>query len=138
MTTTEAIAGDVTVPGPRWLNIADIAAIAHEANRGLCAALGDHSQPVWGLAPDWQVSSAMDGVRFHRDNPDAGPSASHDNWMAHKVAGGWVYGDVKDPERKTHPCLVPFDQLPPEQQAKDVLFRGIVHALLPLLAAVRG
>jgi len=36
---------------------------------------------------------------------------------------------VKDTEKKEHPCIVPFDQLPREQQAKDYLFRGVVHAV---------
>lgn len=29
-----------------------------------------------------------------------------------------------------HPCMVPFAELPKEQQAKDFLFRAVVHALL--------
>jgi hypothetical protein len=112
-------------------DIADdvIARVAHEGNRAWCIAHGDLSQPRWEDAPDWQVRSAIDGVRFHRANPDAGDNASHDAWMAHKIADGWVYGETKDPDAKTHPCLVPFDQLPFEQQAKDRLFRSIVHAL---------
>ena len=104
------------------------AKVAHEANRAWCAANGDYSQPSWESAPDWQKDSAMDGVRFHMANPDAGDSASHDNWMAHKQADGWVYGEVKDPVRKTHPCMVPFTELSREQQVKDALFRAIVHA----------
>jgi len=109
--------------------IKTIAQVAHEANRAWCAANGDFSQPAWDDAPQWQRDSAVDGVRFHLENPDAGDSASHENWMRHKVADGWVYDDVKDPEAKTHPCMVPFDQLPREQQAKDALFRAIVHAI---------
>ena len=53
----------------------------------------------------------------------------HNNWSAEKVADGWVYGEVKDVEKKTHPCLVPFDQLPLFQQKKDKLFSAIVDAL---------
>lgn len=107
-----------------------IARIAHEVNREWCAFNGDQSQPTWDNAPDWQRNSAINGVAFHRENPSAGDSASHDSWMAEKVADGWVYGDVKDPEAKTHPCIVPFEQLPREQQFKDRLFRTIVHAAL--------
>ena len=66
---------------------------------------------------------------MHLTNPDAGPQASHESWMAQKIAEGWVYGEVKDPERKTHHCIVPFADLPREQQAKDYLFRAVVHAL---------
>ena len=106
----------------------DIARVCHEANRAWCEANGDFSQPNWEAAPDWQKESAMNGVAFHRANPDAGDSASHDNWMAEKVAAGWVYGEVKDPDAKTHPCIVPFGELPRHQQIKDAIFRAIVHA----------
>ena len=106
-----------------------IAKVAHEANRAWCEVNGDHSQMKWDDAPDWQRNSAIEGVKFHLQNPDAGDSASHDNWMKQKIKEGWVYGEVKDSEKKTHPCLVPFEQLPEVQQKKDALFRVIVHAL---------
>jgi|SRR5579859_889773 len=107
--------------------IVGVAKICHEANRAYCEHLGDTSQLPWDDAPAWQRESATNGVLFHLANPDAGDSGSHDNWMAEKIAAGWVYGDVKDPDAKTHPCIVPFDQLPREQQFKDRLFRTIVH-----------
>ena len=113
-----------------------IAAVCHEANRKLCLSQGDATQPDWTQAPEWQVNSAVGGVYFHLHNPEAGPEASHENWMALKEVEGWIYGEVKDAEAKTHPCMVPFDQLPPEQQAKDHLFRAIVHALAPFLNRV--
>lgn len=106
-----------------------IAAVCHEANRVYCQTLGDDSSPEWVDAPAWQRKSALDGVRFHLENPYVGPEASHQRWCAHKRSDGWVYGSTKDATAKTHPCLVPFDQLPPEQQRKDVLFQAIVHAL---------
>ena len=107
------------------------ARVAHEANRAWCAANGDMSQPTWDEAPDWQRESAICGVQFHINNPDAGDSASHDSWMAQKVADGWVYGAEKNPDATppTHHCIVPFDQLPKVQQVKDALFRSIVHAI---------
>jgi hypothetical protein len=107
----------------------DIARICHEANRALCQAFGDNSQSKWDDAPEWQRESALSGVKFHHDNPGAGPAASHENWMREKLAAGWQYGPTKDPERKLHPCLVPFEELPAEQQAKDHVFRAIVHAV---------
>lgn len=111
------------------MNVSDVARVAHEANRALCLSQGDQSQPSWEDAPDWQRDSAMDGVKFHLANPDAFASASHDNWLRHKQADGWTYGEVKDPEAKTHPCMVPFEMLPADQQAKDHLFKAIVSAL---------
>lgn len=106
-----------------------IARVAHEVNRSYCVALGDHSQLPWEAAPDWQKRSAINGVTLHLNDPKAGPEASHKSWMAEKLADGWVYGPFKDAERKTHPCLVPFVQLPTEQRAKDHIFCGVVRAI---------
>lgn len=115
------------------LNTEQAAEIAHELNRAYCAALGDFSQKPWVEAPQWQCDSAVNGVLFHLANPEAGDSASHDNWMKQKIEAGWVYGEQKNEEAKTHPCLVPFESLPLEQQIKDRLFRSVIHALAPLI-----
>lgn len=115
------------------MTVQDVAKVCHEANKALCESLGDLSQPPWNLAPEWQKESATNGVKFQLDNPDAPASASHDNWMQEKTEQGWYYGPVKDPEKKQHPCMVPFKELPKEQQAKDHLFTGIVRALAPMI-----
>jgi hypothetical protein len=106
-----------------------IARVAHEINRAYCASLGDNSQPEWESAPEWQRASALAGVQMHLQNPDATPEQSHESWFADKLAHGWKYGPVKDAEKKEHPCCVPYAELPPEQKAKDYLFRATVHAL---------
>lgn len=49
--------------------------------------------------------------------------------MAERLKDGWVFGNVKNPEAKTHPCLVPYTQLPPDQQAKDLLYIQVVRAV---------
>lgn len=108
---------------------AQIARACHEVNRAYCEALGDHSQPAWDDAPQWQKDSAIMGVNLHVDNPEAGPAASHLSWHRQKIQDGWVYGPVKDATKKEHPCMVPFTELPVEQQAKDFIFRAVVHAL---------
>jgi hypothetical protein len=107
-----------------------IAKACHEVNRAYCVSLGDHSQPTWEDAPAWQRASACSGVRFTRAHPAAPPSASHDNWLAEKARDGWKYGPVKDPAKKEHPCFVPYDELPTEQQTKDHLFQAVVRAML--------
>ena len=107
----------------------EIAEVTHEVNRAYCESLGDHSQPSWADAPDWQRSSAINGVNLHLDSPKAGVEASHVAWMTEKVVNGWRFGPVKDPEKKEHPCIMPFSDLPKDQQAKDFIFRAVVHAL---------
>lgn len=103
-----------------------IARFCHEINRAYCIGIGDNSQKPWDEAEQWQRDSAIDGLRFHMENPDAGPGASHENWMKFKIEDGWVYGDVKDTEKKTHPCLVNYVLLPVEQRMKDSLFVTVV------------
>lgn len=104
-----------------------IAKVCHEANRAYCEALGDHSQPTWENAADWQKTSALKGVQLHLSGEHP-PSASHESWMQEKLDTGWKYGPVKNPLIKEHPCMVPFDQLPIEQQRKDILFKNVVEA----------
>ncbi|PLR84654.1 hypothetical protein CVD25_01065 [Bacillus canaveralius] len=108
-------------------DVAAIAKICHEVNRAYCLSLGDESQPKWEDAPQWQRDSAINGVEFHLNN-ETTPEQSHENWMKDKVADGWVYGEVKDPEKKTHPCMVPYAQLPLEQRTKDYLFKAVVDS----------
>jgi len=110
-------------------NVVAIAQVCHEANRAWCITNGDASQKLWHDAEDWQRESAIKGVQFKLDNPDAQDDAQHNAWMADKVADGWVYGEVKDAAAKTHPCIVPFKELPEFQQKKDALFCAIVDAL---------
>lgn len=105
----------------------EIARLCHEANRAYCKALGDDSQVPWESAPPNIQQSAVDGVRFILANDDAPPSASHDNWLKFKVQDGWVYGEVKDAEKKEHPCIVPYNNLPVEQRAKDYIFGAVVR-----------
>lgn len=107
-----------------------IARICHEVNRAYCASIGDNSQPSWDEAPDWQKESAIKGVMFHMENPDATPEDSHQSWYDQKWEQGWVYGPTKDEAKKEHPCMVKYHHLPPEQRSKDYLFRGVVHAML--------
>jgi len=106
-----------------------IAIVCHQANKALCEAFGDMSHVDWRDAPQWQRDSVIKGVKFRIENPDAPPSANHDSWLEEKRRTGWSYGDVKDAAAKTHPCFVAYDQLPPEQKAKDHVFKAIVAAL---------
>jgi hypothetical protein len=107
--------------------VEDVARVCHEVNRAFCQSQGDMSQVPWKDAPAWQKESAIKGVEYHLANPESKPSDSHESWTKEKEAAGWQYGPVKDPERKEHPCMVPFDQLPKDQQAKDFLFLGTVR-----------
>ncbi len=114
------------------ITLLHIAMLAHEANRAYCLAIADDSQPAWADAPEWQQKSAIAGVEMYMANPDATPEQAHESWLKQKEEDGWAYGEVKDAEKKIHPCFRPYAELPPEQKAKDYIFRGVVLAMLKL------
>lgn len=35
----------------------------------------------------------------------------HENWSAGRIADGWIYGEKRDDDKKTTPCLVPYSEL---------------------------
>lgn len=111
-------------------NYARIAEVCHEANRAYCKAIGDDSQLAWADCPDWQRESAIKGVMFKEAKPESTPADSHDSWLMEKQNQGWVYGEIKDPLNKTHPCMVSYDELPIEQRAKDYIFQAVAGTIL--------
>jgi len=87
---------------------------------------------MWPDAPEWQKDSIRKAIDFWDDclkrSDQVGlleekilrlAPLSHENWMKDKAADGWVYGEVKDSEKKTHHCMVPYGDLPESQQIKD-------------------
>lgn len=46
----------------------------------------------------------------------------HDDWVKAYQAMGWTYGPVRDVEAKTHPDMVPYDDLEPRERDKDEVF----------------
>lgn len=104
------------------------ARLVHEANRALQYQQGDPapSQP-WESESDHIRAVAVDGVR--RALAGETPEQHHEAWCEFKRAAGWTWGPEKNERLKTHPCLVPYDQLPREQQVKDTVFLAIVRAL---------
>ena len=55
------------------------------------------------------------------------PSDTHELWLKSKKEDGWVYGEKKDLEKKTHHCMVEFSKLPKEQQLKDFIVLEVVR-----------
>ena len=50
------------------------------------------------------------------------PEEAHKSWMQAYLANGWVYGEKYDQEHRTHPDLVPFEELPKAERDKDAVF----------------
>lgn len=110
-------------------DITKIAIMCHQANKAWCWLNGDESQNDWIYSEEWQRQSAIKGVQFRLENPEAGDDAQHNAWLQDKINDGWKYGPVKDAEKKEHPCIVQFNALPEFQKKKDALFCAIVDTL---------
>ena len=101
-----------------------IARACHEANRAWCLALGDCSQATYDDAPENIRASARNGVI---PALTATPTEQHDSWCAFKIADGWTFGQTKCADAKTHPCLVPYVDLPQSQKVKDGIYIATVR-----------
>jgi len=44
---------------------------------------------------------------------------THEVWAASRLSEGWTYGDERDDEKKCHPGLVPYDELPESEKDYD-------------------
>ena len=111
----------------RQIHAEVLACACHETNRAYCRFIGDDSQQPWKDVSEWQRTSAVQSVRFRLENPSATPELQHEAWMRDKEKDGWKFGPVKDPEKKEHPCLVPYDELSYKRQVKDHIFSGILQ-----------
>lgn len=43
----------------------------------------------------------------------------HEVWSETRIKQGWTYGEQRNDEQKTHPCLVPYEELPEEEKEYD-------------------
>lgn len=106
-----------------------IAKACHEANKAICD-FNNEPMESWNDAEDWQRKSAMNGVKELIDDPSLTPEELHVKWMENKENDGWEYGSTKDADKKTHPCMVAYQELPEYQQLKDQVFHAIVKSFI--------
>ena len=43
----------------------------------------------------------------------------HDVWAQNRLDEGWVYGEQRNDTLKTHPCLIPYEELPEVEKEYD-------------------
>ena len=43
----------------------------------------------------------------------------HNTWMQGRLADGWTLGEVRDDAKRTHPCLIPYEELSEEEKDYD-------------------
>ncbi len=114
------------------VTVDQIARIAYEANRAYCRSIGDFSHVLWEDASQDIKKATIHGIlRIQRD-PDITPEQIHEEWRLFKEESGWKYGAVKDPVKKTHPCMLPYNKMHEKDKIKDIIFLSIAKPLLKL------
>ena len=106
----------------------------HEFNRAYCLAIGDLAVPAsqsWEDCPKEMQESMRQAVLCAINGEKA--EGIHESWLAAKITANWIYGPVKDYTKKTHPCLLPYDKLPPQQRQKDANTIAVVQAMCEAL-----
>lgn len=44
---------------------------------------------------------------------------AHDSWALKRISEGWTYGEKRDDDKKTTPCLLPYNELPESEKEYD-------------------
>lgn len=57
----------------------------------------------------------------------------HDIWAVGRMNAGWTYGEQRDDEKKTNPCLVPYGELSEGEKEYD---RNTAIETLKLIVAL--
>lgn len=89
----------------------------------LCYQMGA-DLPLHDVPEDYEISderlkSLMAGTKYVLENPSTTAEENHNIWMEAKKSQGYVYGDILDVEKKTHPSMVPFEDLSDVEKRKD-------------------
>jgi hypothetical protein len=105
-----------------------------ESNRRQVDHIRDKlSKAGYGIAPlvDWEAAY----FRFSHEEVEKMARLEHKRWMAERRRNKWRYAPgPKDPDRKTHPDIVPWAEL--SEDAKDKDLEAVID--LPVLLARGG
>ena len=44
---------------------------------------------------------------------------THEVWAEGRIKDGWSFGEKRDDEKKLHPCLIPYGELPESEKEYD-------------------
>ena len=103
--------------------------MAQVCREGMATLLGS---PSWDDLSDRQRKLSVFIVNFLQVNPDATPVSVHNAWMGEMIHNeGFSLGPA-DPTARTHPNLVPFEELPEAVRNGYALSIGVVRGLMAI------
>jgi len=106
-----------------------IASIVHSVTMRFPRSDGSYPES-WGNIPYDAQKQAADAVERVAEGKHQSPEELHILWGELNMRNGWSYGEKWCPIKKTHPCMVPYDQLSDAQKLKDEIWGTLVPLLL--------
>lgn len=103
-----------------------IAHKAHDAIRRFNLVLGD-TDTLWKDENEKVKRVWTKHVSYIIDHPDSDSQTVHNLWRTYKNGEGWIFGEEKSREDKTHPCLVSYDKLHEIERMKYFIFMETVR-----------
>jgi voltage-gated potassium channel Kch len=129
---SERLRGITSRDNPSLVTWDDLPESLKDSNRRFAVAVGSVLGELGaGLVP---LSGPLDaaGVPVSAERLETLARQEHDRWMNDLVTDGWTYtSGAKDPERRTHPLLVPWEDLDEPEREKD---RDSIRAIPRMLA----
>lgn len=100
---------------------------AYEASRSWCLSIGDDThEPYDNLSTAEKAPIRESVIGILQGNI---PEQAHEDWRRRKIADGWSWGSEKDDVRKTHPALLPYEELDLEQRVKNDIWCGVTQLM---------
>ena len=108
-------------------SLENITKTAYEVCRAYSQGIGRGALP-WENMSKSQRLRGMEAVEMLLSKGVKSPSAVHDLWISNMISDGWVYGKDFCGEKLTHPMMLNYKSLPPQERTKDKLFSIVVNS----------
>jgi len=104
----------------------EIAKIIHSATCNLNRMDGSKVEN-WENLTEFQRENAKNAVKKIYSEPSRTPEALHNLWMEPLIKDGWTCGEY-DHTSKTHPSILPFEELSDTEVLKDYIWYHLTEA----------
>jgi hypothetical protein len=112
-------AGATVETTPSMVPWVELTSELRESNRQQAADIRNKLKAVHcSTAPTLDWGEQL--FEFEPEEIDLLARMEHDRWMEEKRQNGWVYAPVRNNGAKHHPSMIPYDELPLEEQEKDI------------------
>lgn len=113
------------------VNIHEIASSIHGATRALNRANGDLIPPWEDLTEEEKLRAEVAVERLLSDPISRSHEELHNLWWELKIKDGWQYASEYSIELKTHPCMIPYNELPEIELIKDAIWGALIEVFRP-------